>query len=435
MPIQNSAQRYGSIAKFFHWLTALLMLTVFPLGLVASNLSHSILSAEFDGSAETIARAVLLFSIHKTLGVTIFFVAIARILWALTQPKPGLLHPENKPEAFAAETVHWLLYGAMLIAPLSGWIHHAATTGFAPIWWPFGQDLPFVPKSEGLAALFGTLHWLAVFTLLGAFGLHVAGALKHAVIDRDATLQRMLPGNSDLPAPRAQKHAILPAFAALAIWVAVLGAGSQLLGSNHDHASDHSQADAAVAVQQEGATAETDSTWATEPAQNDAATLASNWRVENGSISITIQQMGSAVTGQFNSWDAQIQFEEPTAPGPAGRVDVEIDITSLSLGSVTDQAMGADYFDSASFPTARFQAELSKGTSGYEAVGTLTLRGKSLPLSFLFDLQLNGDKATMQAQASVNRMDFDIGLGTKDEGSLGYEVVIVVALDAVNTGD
>ena len=72
--------------KTFHWLTALLILTLIPLGWYANQLP-------FDTGAELAFKAQL-FSYHKTLGVAAFFVALLRILWALTQPKPAPLHPE-----------------------------------------------------------------------------------------------------------------------------------------------------------------------------------------------------------------------------------------------------------------------------------------------------------------------------------------------------
>ena len=176
----------------FHWLTALLILANLPLGWFATQLAEEI--AATGGSDALVARATLLFSIHKTTGVAIFLVALARILWALTQTKPGLLNGDTAVEARAAETAHWLLYGSLVAVPLSGWVHHAATTGYAPIWWPLGQSLPFVPKSEAVAEIAATLHFLFILVLAGALAAHVAGALKHHLIDGDATLRRMLPG-------------------------------------------------------------------------------------------------------------------------------------------------------------------------------------------------------------------------------------------------
>ena len=96
MPLRNTFSAYGSAAKTFHWLTALLIFTAFPIGYVANGLAHQIASPEFDGSQAMIDQATRLFSLHKTLGVAVFFTALLRILWALTQTKPGLLHPDRK---------------------------------------------------------------------------------------------------------------------------------------------------------------------------------------------------------------------------------------------------------------------------------------------------------------------------------------------------
>ena len=164
MAIHNTPSTYGSVAKMFHWLTALLILALIPVGIIASDLGHAIQSSGGAADQAMISRATFLFSLHKTLGVAVFFVALARIVWAIGQTKPGLLNGDHTLEAWAAETVHWLLYGSLVAVPLSGWIHHAATTGFAPIWWPLGQSLPFIPKSEAIAQTAGT------FALSSAMG-------------------------------------------------------------------------------------------------------------------------------------------------------------------------------------------------------------------------------------------------------------------------
>ncbi|KIC34753.1 cytochrome b/b6 domain-containing protein [Leisingera sp. ANG-S5] len=413
MSRSNTFSSYGSVAKSFHWLTALLIFSAFPLGYVANELAHEIQSPGFDGSQAVIERATLLFSLHKTIGVAVFFTALLRILWALSQPKPGLLHPERKAEALAAEVVHWLLYGSLVAVPLTGWIHHAATTGFAPIWWPFGQSLPFVPKSDAVAGVFGGLHWLLVWTLAAALGLHIAGALKHHVIDRDATLRRMLPGSGTLPRPPAQAHSLAPMLAAVVVWGGVLGGGAALgILCGHDHSHDHGA---------EGTVA---------PVVTAAPEGAGGWAVQSGTLGIAVTQMGSVINGSFGEWTAVINFEEPAAPGPAGDVEVTIAIPSLELGSVASQAMGADYFDSANFPTAQFTAEIEKLAEGYQAVGTLTIKGETVPATLPFDLVLEGDTAKMSGGLTLNRLDFGVGKSLPDESSLAFAVDVTVELDA-----
>ncbi|WP_171240588.1 cytochrome b/b6 domain-containing protein [Ruegeria sp. HKCCA5491] len=404
MSATNTFSSYGSVTKTFHWLTALLILTALPLGWIANDIAHAIYDPTVPTTEDDIARAARLFSMHKTVGITVFFVALARILWAFSQTKPGLLNADNKPEAFAAETVHWLLYGSLVLVPLTGWAHHAAAEGFAPILWPFGQNLPFVPKSAHLAELTASLHWLFVWTLAGSLVLHIAGALKHHVVDKDSTLRRMLPGNAKAPEPPAQHHSAIPAFTALAVWGAVLISGWSIGAFDH-----HSHAD-------------TDTT--------ELAEVQSDWQVQEGNLAITIAQLGSPVTGQFEEWTAAIAFDEPEQPGLAGSAEVTIAIPSLSLGTVSGQAMGADFFDSAQFPTAQFKADLYKTETGYEARGPLSIRDKSVDVILPFTLDLEGDRATVNGQLELNRVDFDIGTSQPTEESLGFAVVVSVDLTA-----
>ncbi|NIZ61635.1 cytochrome [Sedimentitalea sp. CY04] len=405
----NTPASYGSVAKGFHWFMALLILTAIPLGLVANNLAYQIRSPEFDGSLEVISRVYILFSIHKTIGVAVFFTALLRIMWAISHPKPGLLHPDRKLESWAAETVHWLLYGSLVLVPLFGWIEHAATTGFAPIWWPFGQDLPFVPKSESVAHVLASLHILFVRVLIVSLLLHIAGAVKHHVIDRDATLRRMLPGKLDLPQPAEHKGGLIPLFTALGVWFLVLGIGV-MAGF---FTSPNQPVAQAVSAQPA-------------PLQQ----VASGWEVQNGTLGISITQMGSQVSGSFTEWTAAINFDAAAPTGHVGDVEVTIAIASFDLGTVFAQAMGPDFFDNATYPTAVFKAQLEKLDAGYQAVGTLTVRDKEVPITLPFTLDLQNDQAVMAGTVTLDRLSFDIGQNMPDESSLGFAVDVQIDLTA-----
>ena len=222
MPLANTRARYGSVSKLLHWGMALAILAMFPLGVVATDMAEALLSADpFPGEAY-VNRLVLLFSLHKTLGVLILGAALVRVVWAVLQPRPGLLNPGNRAEAFAARLVHALLYGAMVIVPLSGWLHHAATEGFAPLFLPFGDRLPMVPKDPDLAAWFSNLHHVTGWVLAGALVLHVMGALKHHFVYRDKTLARMWPGTDAAPEPPLSGSGRAPLLTAGLLWACVL---------------------------------------------------------------------------------------------------------------------------------------------------------------------------------------------------------------------
>ncbi|MFK7870255.1 MAG: cytochrome b/b6 domain-containing protein [Roseobacter sp.] len=395
MSLTNTDTRYGGVTKTFHWLTAFLILTLIPMGIYANGLPYE--------TSEQLALKAMWFSTHKTLGVFAFFVALARIVWAISQPKPGLLNGARKIESLAAETVHWLLYGSLLLVPLSGWIHHAATTGFAPIWWPFGQNLPFVPKDEQIANAAAGLHIVFERVLVGSILLHVAGALKHHFIDKDMTLRRMLPGTAEGRGSGQGHKVALPLASALAIWVAALFVGSQLeLYTKHG---------TSVSVAQ-------------------LAQVQSDWQVDDGTLAITVMQMGSEVTGSFADWTAAISFDETVESGIAGQVDVTISIGSLTLGSVTGEAMKADYFNTEAFPTATFTADIIRGENGYVAEGALTIKEQSLPLSLPFDLTLTEGVAEMSSSTTLDRRGYNIGNSQTDPGTLGFDVAVSVSLTA-----
>lgn len=391
MALTNSSDRYGGVTKTFHWLTALLIFTVIPLGVIAHNLPYD--------TAEQLARKAWLFSMHKTVGVTIFFVAIARILWAVSQPKPDPVAAQPAPLEFLASLAHWTLYASLILVPLTGWIHHAATTGFAPIWWPFGQNLPFVPKDNIIAERFATLHMFFERVLVASLLLHIAGALKHHVSDKDATLRRMWFGNTQAAGASGHGNAVLPPLAALIIFAAVGTA-------------------AALQPVEDG------------PAVPSLQAVASDWQVQDGDIAITITQFGAEVGGNFSDWTSAIEFD-PDAPGPVtGNVTTTINIASLTLGSVTDQALGPDYFAASEFPTATFTGDLVETNGTYEAQGTLQIRDVTEPLSFPFDLAIEDDTATVDAALSLNRLDFNIGQNMNDESSLAFGVDINITLTA-----
>lgn len=406
MSARNTSSQYGWVARFFHWTTAALILTAIPLGLYANALPYD--------TAEALAQKAQVFSIHKTLGIAAFFVALGRILWALTNEHPEPLNPDRRGEQFLARLVHWALYISMLAVPLSGWIHHAAVTGFAPILWPFGQDLPFVPKSEALAALAAGMHWIFTKLLAVSIVLHIAGAMKHHLIDRDATLRRMTRGEAAAAPGRIRAHVgtAMPAFAAVALFAI---AGGTIALPQPDGGE--------VARQETPAVIST-------PVQDAQQTASGNWQVAEGTLGLTVRQMGQEVAGSFARWQADIAFSPEPTDGRHGTVTVRIDTGSLSLGSVTQQALGAEFFDVASHPEAVFTAEILPADQGYLAKGTLTLRGVTVPVDLPFTLDLQGDSATMSASLTLDRRSFGMGQSYGDETSVGFAVDVAVDLVA-----
>lgn len=162
------------------------------------------------------------------------------------------------------------------------------------------------------------------------------------------------------------------------------------------------------------------------------ASVASDWQVTDGTLALTVTQFGSPVTGAFADWTAAIAFD-PVAPAgetPVGSVTTTVSIASLTLGSVTSGATGPNFLAADTFVTALFRADLLRTDAGYVAQGTLTLRDVTRPLTFPFDLTVDGDTATASAVIALNRLDFGVGETMPDESTVAFAVDIAVDLTA-----
>jgi len=136
------------------------------------------------------------------------------------------------------------------------------------------------------------------------------------------------------------------------------------------------------------------------------------------------------VQGSFATWSADITFDDKTGRGD---VTVSIDTTSLTLGSVPDQAKGAEFLDTATHPTATFTATIRPEGASFIAEGTLSLRGATNPLTLPFTLNIEGAPVRMAGSTSIDRRAFGIGTKYPDEATVGFAADVGVALTARRT--
>jgi len=168
--------RYDTVARALHWIAALLVIANLTSGL-ASNV------------IKPVFRDVV--AVHKSIGVTIFVLSVARIVWTLVRgrrPRRNIA----RWESVASIANQWLFYAMLFVLPLTGWIFTSA--GQYPLTW-FG--LLTVPKldiqrGDVLVALARSSHeWIGIcFAVLAC--LHVAAALRHHFILKDQVLSDML---------------------------------------------------------------------------------------------------------------------------------------------------------------------------------------------------------------------------------------------------
>jgi cytochrome b561 len=178
--LANTADAWGAPAKFFHWTVALLILVQIGLGFAAALWRLSPLKLE-------------LFVWHKSTGVLILVLMLARLAWRLANRSPAL--PPQTPawERRAAHASHVLLYALAVALPLSGWvINSAAGVPFSVFWL---VPLPsIVAPDERLEELAKLVHFSLLVALCLVVAVHIGAALRHHFIKRNGILVRMLPG-------------------------------------------------------------------------------------------------------------------------------------------------------------------------------------------------------------------------------------------------
>jgi cytochrome b561 len=173
-------ERYSSAAIALHWVTAMLILANLLLALSMVPLPIS-------------PRKLQWYLLHKSIGVTIFLLTSLRIAWRAVHsyPEPVPMPPWQRR---AATATHGLLYALLMIIPLTGWLYSSATG--VQVVYAGALALPdLVPKDKALAEALRLVHVSLNSLLVAMVCVHVAAALKHHFVDRDASLVRILPFN------------------------------------------------------------------------------------------------------------------------------------------------------------------------------------------------------------------------------------------------
>ncbi len=139
------------------------------------------------------------------------------------------------------------------------------------------------------------------------------------------------------------------------------------------------------------------------------------WTVDKAASKATFASSfdGTAFTGSFRTWDAAIRFDPANLAGSS--VTATFNTASAATGDPSrDKALpGADWFSSQAFPTATFKSTSFKALGGgkYQAIGNLTIRGVTKPLTLPFTLVTTGDTAKMTSSIGINRLAFGVGQG------------------------
>jgi cytochrome b561 len=171
---------YSRTARVLHWATAVLVLTLLPLGVVIAN--------QWGGPLQD-----FLYNLHRSIGAVVIPLVILRFGYRVTHapmPLPADVPPLQQT---AARATHWGLYALLMVQPFVGWV---ATSAFpAPIM-VFGlfQLPPIWPADRPLSDRLFVVHAVIAAAIACLATLHIGAALYHHFVRRDGVLMRMITG-------------------------------------------------------------------------------------------------------------------------------------------------------------------------------------------------------------------------------------------------
>lgn len=397
--------RYSAIAIGLHWALAALIL-----GMIwTSWYMHGADGREVEW----------IFQLHKSFGITILLLTIARIIWRVKNPPPPLPDEMAGWEKKASNGVHMAFYAVMILVPLGGWglaslaKVQVPTVLYGTVSWPHLPLLPHLDE-ETKVKLYGLIksaHSRSDWLIYGLLALHIGGALKHEFGEEDGVLKRMIPSifgktHSPDPVPSGAASAFGAAFAAFAII-----AGGPVLAQSFNGEKT------------------------AEPKIIPTTSMTPNWSVisERSEISFTFTHDGDRYQGRFPDWDADILFMADNLG--ASRAIVTVDLPSVDIAKklYTDSLKSEEWFDSAANPAASVDIQnFSRVNDGYVADASLTIKNITTTVPFKFSLKNNGSQTLMTGSAVLTRKALNLGqISDPAADWVSDEIIVNVTVAAI----
>ncbi len=175
----SGAESYSGFAKLLHWVIAVCILIMIPVGVVMGRIEG--------GDVQN-----LLYNVHRSFGVLILALMLIRLGYRLTHGVPDPEPTLTNWQRGVSHLVHLSLYAVLIAQALIGWI---ATSAYGAAIWVFGLFImpDLVSKDQELAKPLFLVHDILGYVAAGLVALHISAALYHYLIRRDGVLQRMLP--------------------------------------------------------------------------------------------------------------------------------------------------------------------------------------------------------------------------------------------------
>lgn len=392
-----SNAHYTRTAKILHWTIAGAIVLQFVLAKLA----------DLAGDSDLAVRELALLANHKSVGITILALALVRLAWRAKNPPPAL--PATMPawQVRASHISHWSLYGLIIVIPITGWLMSSASA-YSVSWFNLFQLPDFVAADAELKNTFKDVHETLAKILALIALLHIGAALKHAVIDKDGVLNRMVSTVS------------------VVLFVGIITLGVATLGQSGKQGSSRSK-DSVV-------TAPTG-------AIDDGVVATSElpvWLIDysNSYIRFVGSQAGADFDGEWLSWTAALQFSSAAVASSVFDVTVNTAEVNTNDQERDDVMTDPEWFDTRAFPAAFYRASsfVENNDGSFDAQGQLVIKGVASPVVLRFTVEETGAQRILIGHTEFKRLDLGVGVGEWEDTSwVDDEVRVNVRVEATLT--
>lgn len=381
-------QQYHAIARYLHWVIAAMIVLQFVLANLAEN-------------ADTSLEELALLANHRSVGISIFLLAVFRLVWRLRQGVPRAL-PMPEWQFIASRISHWSMYALIFLLPITGWMTSSASA--ESVSWFNLVPLPdLVAPDPRLEETLEEVHEIHASLLFIIAMIHIAAALLHSLKGEGALARITSPG---------------PVIA----FVAVIVIGAVTLTR--------------VAGGKENVVRR--SALSTMPVTRIGTTDLEAWNVDYDAshIRFTAIQAGAPIDGEWQQWRADLHFD-------AARLDeavFDVSVTVASVETFDDERdtvlQSAEWFDDETYPEVHFHASRFEHSADaqYEALGAVTVKGRSVPVTLAFTVSRDAGRLVLNGSAKLDRLALDLGTGEwSDTRWIGRFVTVTVHVEASAT--
>jgi polyisoprenoid-binding protein YceI len=149
--------------------------------------------------------------------------------------------------------------------------------------------------------------------------------------------------------------------------------------------------------------------------------------VAHSRVSAVFKQMDVPVESNFKRFNALIDYDAAHPEKASARVDIDTASFDMGQADYNKEIAKKEWFNSAQFPKASFVSSSIKpaGAGKLTVTGKLTIKGKTVDVSFPMSVKLDAGKQVFEGQLPIKRLAFNIGEGEWQDTSMVADEVVI----------